>query len=296
MVGFHLDPCFRRDDSQLKEMAINASFRHFLISCLTFLDTSLIMQDMFRFALVLIAIMCSGAVAWGETSTTVVITEVAWMGTQASANDEWIELFNPSAQEVNLTGWTLRWRDEVVELNGTIPAHGYYLLERSDETTVSDVPSDLIYSGGLRNGGESLQLLDGSGQVVDSANGDGGPWPAGDASRKATMQRVDPALPDLDISWQTFDVEEGAARDAQDQPIYGTPRGENRFRSEQAEANAPAAEPTEETPPSAPPQEPSTPDGKPSIEAQSQGSVWVWFGLALGVGILVGAIMLFRRL
>lgn len=251
---------------------------------------------MFRYAFVLIAIMCIGAVAWGEAPTTVVITEVAWMGTQASANDEWIELFNPGDQEVNLSGWTLRWGDQTVQLKGVIPAHGYYLLERSDESTVFDVTADVIYSGGLRNGGEALQLLDGSGQVVDFANGDGGPWPAGDAGRKATMQRVDVHVPDVDANWQTFDADEGAAHDAKGKPIQGTPRGENRFRSQQAEAAAPATEPTDEATPPTAPQAPSTPDGKPSIEAQSQGSAWVWFGLALGVGILVGAIVLLKRL
>lgn len=247
---------------------------------------------MLRYALVLVALI--GPVAWSQPPSTVVINEVAWMGTQASANDEWIELFNPSSTAVDLTGWALRWRNQTVTLKGKIAAHGYYLLERSDETTVSDLTADLIYSGGLRNDGEALQLLDGSGQVVDSANGDGGPWPAGDTGRKATMQRVDANLPDTDANWRTFDADGATALDAQGQPIRGTPRAENRFRSEQDGTVVPAPEPADDEPPS-PPQTPSAPDEKPSIEAQSQGSVWVWFGLALGVGILVGAIVLWKR-
>lgn len=40
----------------------------------------------------------------------VIINEVAWAGTDADPQDEWIELRNLGASPVNLTGWTLRWR------------------------------------------------------------------------------------------------------------------------------------------------------------------------------------------
>jgi len=36
--------------------------------------------------------------------TPVIINEVAWMGTQTSSSDEWIELKNVSGQDVNLNG------------------------------------------------------------------------------------------------------------------------------------------------------------------------------------------------
>gem|GEM_PF-2792875 len=62
----------------------------------------------------------------------VVITEVAWAGTPADSEDEWIELMNLSAQPVDLSGWVIRWRPKdpqtpeetrwrVVELRGVIP-------------------------------------------------------------------------------------------------------------------------------------------------------------------------------
>ena len=37
----------------------------------------------------------------------VVINEVAWAGTSASASDEWLELYNSGAADIDLTGWTL---------------------------------------------------------------------------------------------------------------------------------------------------------------------------------------------
>ncbi len=43
---------------------------------------------------------------------TVIINEVAWMGTIASTSDEWIELYNPGTVAIDLTGWVLRADDE----------------------------------------------------------------------------------------------------------------------------------------------------------------------------------------
>ena len=40
----------------------------------------------------------------------VIINEIAWAGTAASVDDEWIELRNVGGEPVDLTGWTLRWR------------------------------------------------------------------------------------------------------------------------------------------------------------------------------------------
>jgi len=37
----------------------------------------------------------------------VLINEIAWAGTIASANDEWIELHNPGPDPIDLTGWRL---------------------------------------------------------------------------------------------------------------------------------------------------------------------------------------------
>ncbi|MCR4407064.1 MAG: lamin tail domain-containing protein [Anaerolineae bacterium] len=90
----------------------------------------------------------------------VVINEVAWMGTAASAQDEWIELRNNTDQDIDLNGWTLAAADgsPTIALTGTIPAGGYYLLERTDDTTVSNIPADQVYTGDLNNNGEVLVL------------------------------------------------------------------------------------------------------------------------------------------
>ena len=40
-------------------------------------------------------------------AASVFINEVAWMGTTASASDEWIELYNAGSTDVDISGWTL---------------------------------------------------------------------------------------------------------------------------------------------------------------------------------------------
>ncbi|MCS7240236.1 MAG: lamin tail domain-containing protein, partial [Candidatus Bipolaricaulota bacterium] len=159
----------------------------------------------------------------------VVVNEIAWAGTPASPEDQWIELINVTDQEIDLTGWILRWRRKfpntpeeaewkVVELRGVIPPYGYFLLERGHDNVVSDVPADLIYPRFVRVGdreipllfslkGDIVELLDTAGNVIDTANAerperDG--WIAGSpAPLFATMERIDPYDRDHEENWAT---------------------------------------------------------------------------------------------
>jgi phosphatidylserine/phosphatidylglycerophosphate/cardiolipin synthase-like enzyme len=118
------------------------------------------------------------------------INEVAWMGTTADVNDEWIELYNAATVEIDLDGWRLRAQDGTPDIlfDGAMPAGAYWLLERSDDNAVADVAADRIFTGGLGNSGEALELLDSYGRVVDRIAA--GAWPAGDSASKAAMERL----------------------------------------------------------------------------------------------------------
>jgi len=163
----------------------------------------------------------------------VVVNEVAWAGTGASSADEWLELYNPNPFPVDLSGWHLEAADGTpsIALQGTIAPGGFFLLERTDDTTVQDIPADCVYTGSLVNSGESLALKDPTGTVIDTANGDGGPWPAGTASSGsppyASMERLDPRAPDTDANWCTNDGVTRNGLDAGGQPLNGTPKARN---------------------------------------------------------------------
>jgi hypothetical protein len=161
-----------------------------------------------------------------ETLAFVRINEVAWAGTLALAYDEWIELANFGSDPVDLSGWRLTDNGDIdFALSGVLPAHAYFLLERTDDSTIADIPADQIYTGNLSNAGESLWLIDADSSIVDSANADGGPWPAGEAATRASMERR--GVGDTSGSWGTFSGVGAVGHDAAGNAIGGTPRSDN---------------------------------------------------------------------
>jgi hypothetical protein len=123
----------------------------------------------------------------------IVINEIAWMGTEVSYKDEWIELYNNSSSTINLDDWLLKAADgsPEIELSGNILAKGFFLLERTDDDTVSNISADQIYTGSLKNDGEKLELYDNFSNLIDSVDCSTG-WFAGDNKTKQTMERKDP--------------------------------------------------------------------------------------------------------
>lgn len=171
-----------------------------------------------------------------------VINEVAWSGTAASSSDEWIELYNPGPNPIDLAGWTLQFGDTVIHLSivdgstrevrsARIEAGGYFLLERTDDSAVSDVDADIIYSGSLSNAGCTLRLVDAHGAEVDTANAAAEAWFAGTSADadvpRATMERVAPAAADTPENWASNNGLLRNGCDAEGSPINGTPRAEN---------------------------------------------------------------------
>jgi hypothetical protein len=158
----------------------------------------------------------------------VVVNEIAWMGTRASSNDEWIELYNNTDQSIDLSGWMLIAEDgtPTIELSGTIESQSYFLLERTDDATVRGIEADLIYSGALSNEGETLTLTDSDGNTIDHINAAGIEWPAGTNDDKRSMERIDPLVSDIE-NWATFNNTLSNGNDADNQPMLGTPKARN---------------------------------------------------------------------
>lgn len=172
----------------------------------------------------------------------VVINEIAWAGTAAQSADEWIELYNPTDEAVNLVGWTLIFGNTVIHLGGVdgatvetrrsiIEPTGFFLLERTDDHCVSDIEADLIYRGSLSNQGVALYLLDSTGTKIDTVNLEEAAWPAGTTADGtppyASMERVSLVQGDHSSNWRTNDGIVQCGQDADGGPINGTPRMKN---------------------------------------------------------------------
>jgi len=163
-------------------------------------------------------------VVWDKLPKTVVINEIAWMGTTNSVNDEWIELYNNTDEDVNLFNWNLKSSDGSPDIvfgqtpttvTTTISADGFYLLERTDDTSVPDIVADLIYTDALGNNGEDLNLYDGFNNLIDTIQCSSG-WFVGDNTTKQTMERKNPQSSGSNsTNWATS------------QEIEGTPKSQN---------------------------------------------------------------------
>lgn len=102
----------------------------------------------------------------------VVISEVQ-TGTTASASQEFIELYNPTSNDIALDGWhiqyrpatpTSSWADRTsAGLVGSIPADGFYLVAPTSYLTTADAN----LTTGMAAGGGSIRLVDGAGNVID---------------------------------------------------------------------------------------------------------------------------------
>lgn len=159
----------------------------------------------------------------------VVINEIMWMGTAASSSDEWVELYNNTDQDIDLTNWTLKSEDgtPLMILTSTITAQGYYLLERTDDNTVKDITANKIYSGALSDTGESLILFDSYTVVMDSAPCSGG-WFAGAKAPNYSMERMNPKENGwLPANWGNNNGITINGLDANSAPVFATPKAKN---------------------------------------------------------------------
>jgi len=111
---------------------------------------------------------------WAETSVDIVnpivINEVGYVGTNADPNDQWIELYNKSDNDIDLTGWKIisgtQGTDTLnLSLKGTILAKGYFMLERNDDNVLSNVLADQLFASPL--GQDYLYLRAKNNRYVD---------------------------------------------------------------------------------------------------------------------------------
>ena len=183
-----------------------------------------------------------GDVSASKASNEIVINEIAWMGTQANSADEWIELYNNTNQDINLTDWKIYEISQaddntekqtlIVNLNGVIKANSYYLIERSDDNTITDITASqkpTSWGGsGLNNKGERLKLVDSASITIDEINCVL-KWFAGKASPEyKTMERKNPALSSgSESNWETNDGTKINGLDIKGNQIQGTPGQQN---------------------------------------------------------------------
>ena len=136
------------------------------------------------------------------------------MGTENSPNDEWIELYNNSSSLIDLNGWKIISNDNSLNiiLENKIPPKNFFILERTDDTTLSGIKADLIYKGSLNNNGEYLKLIDTDEKIIDEIDCSQ-KWFFGENKTKTTMERKNILINGNDLAnWQTSESSGGTPK------------------------------------------------------------------------------------
>lgn len=152
----------------------------------------------------ILALFTQNFVALANEQYPVVISELAWAGSVNNSSDEWIELYNNTSADIDLAGWKIidDGTTEYLITAGTIKAHDYFLI--ASNQSAAGVEADFVKSLSLANAGDYLMLVDATGATIDQVNADGGAWPAGDATSKQTMERIDTGLGGaLSTNWKS---------------------------------------------------------------------------------------------
>lgn len=108
-------------------------------------------------------------------------------------SNSFIELYNPTGSEIDLSGYSLKYGDKTLSLNGAIPANGSYLVVGAAETTTDefltyDLPdADLICDWTISNKSYTIELIK-DGTAVDSVTA--GDSAATKISKQKSLKRV----------------------------------------------------------------------------------------------------------
>ncbi|HMS32345.1 MAG TPA: lamin tail domain-containing protein [Candidatus Saccharibacteria bacterium] len=139
--------------------------------------------------------------------STVVINEVHYNPSTGNQNDEFLELYNPSLNSIDIGNWSF---SQGITLTfpaaTTIPGHGYLVVSPSISQTLLTygVTSIAQYApSNLSNSGETVTLIDQNGTTIDSISySDKAPWPTSPDGSGPSLELKSPALDNsLAASW-----------------------------------------------------------------------------------------------
>ncbi|MBP8261821.1 MAG: lamin tail domain-containing protein, partial [Verrucomicrobia bacterium] len=132
----------------------------------------------------LLCVLLIGAMASapaGRIRAGVRISELMYHPASEDVREEYIELHNPDPAAVSLGGWRFTRGIQLTFPEVVLPGHGYLVVAADPAVFASMHPEAALVVGGwegrLSNSGETLELADAQGQVVQSIRyADEGDW------------------------------------------------------------------------------------------------------------------------
>jgi len=134
-------------------------------------------------AVFLVGFLVKGISLAQEPPATILFSEVL-MGSPTNASDEFIELFNASGSDIDLSGWQISYKSATgttwykkatIEPGKVLAPNSYYLI-----ATLID--ADTKMSSGLAQTGGNLRITDSAGNVIDKLAWGNGDSPLGQAA------------------------------------------------------------------------------------------------------------------
>lgn len=127
----------------------------------------------------------------------VTFNEIHYNPQGVSEDQEWIELHNQMAINVDLSGWQLTGGIDFVFPEGTtIPGGGFYLIAK-DPANPALAGTNVTgpFGGALSNGGETIRLRSRSNRLMDEVDyQDSSQWPVGPDGSGATLTKLEGSL------------------------------------------------------------------------------------------------------
>jgi hypothetical protein len=113
-------------------------------------------------------------------SKEIIINEVAWAGDKISSTNEWIELYNTTDTDIDISGWQLLDKAENIKIDfpegEAIKAGSYYLMLRGEENFIPGKEADIFFTGAINNSDETLRLFGEDCVLVDEIKDTGSSW------------------------------------------------------------------------------------------------------------------------
>ncbi len=174
----------------------------------------------------------------------IVINEIAWSGTPASSSQEWIELYNTTDSDIDISGWSIYGADTGVTLNFSaadghttwiVPAGGYLVYGNAATASVflSGATVEIWDATiGLNDTSPGNLILydgqNGTGNVIDTAEDNASNWCAGNSTTDQSSERIDPcSAGNVCSNWASNDMTTRNGLDTAGNPINGTPGAVN---------------------------------------------------------------------
>lgn len=138
-----------------------------------------------------------------QQTSAVVINEIQYHPSDAMDTGDWVELYNPSETDVDVSYWYFSDSDDAHRYyfapDSRIPAKGFRVLSQSVDLFSSFYPNVEVVEGpmefGFSGSGELLRLFDAQAQLIDSVRySDDALWPAEADGQGSTLALINPGF------------------------------------------------------------------------------------------------------